>query len=99
MRALLCALAILALTPASALAAGQEYVTMADGTELAVWVQLPKGYDGETKLPTIFEYDGYNGGGNPSYFGQFIDTSGYAVVHAGVRGAGCSDGAFSLFSE
>jgi putative CocE/NonD family hydrolase len=94
----LVALAVLTVAPGSALA-GQEYVTMADGTELAVWVQLPRDYDGESKLPAIFEYDGYNGGGNPSYFGQFIDTSGYAVVHAGVRGAGCSDGAFSLFSE
>ncbi|MFA5890856.1 MAG: CocE/NonD family hydrolase [Actinomycetota bacterium] len=84
---------------AAAAAGGQQYVAMADGTELAVWVNFPKGYDGSSQLPAIFEYDGYDGGGQPSYYGQFIDTSSYVTVHAGVRGAGCSNGDFSLFSE
>ncbi len=46
---------------------------------------VSQGLDG-TPLPAIFEYDGYDGGSEPSYFGQFIETSKYVVVHAGVRG-------------
>src|SRR4051812_50153715 len=73
---------------------------MADGTELAVWVQVPPGYDGHSQLPVLFEYDGYDGGSEPSYYGGFLGVSkDYILVHAGVRGAGCSAGSFSLFSE
>ncbi len=77
---------------------GRRYVQMADGVELAAWVQFPADWDG-SPLPAILEYDGYNGGSAPSYFGQFIDTTPYVVVHAGVRGTGCSGGRFQLFSE
>src|SRR4051812_26459953 len=92
-------LAAALLFPSSALA-GRQYVAMADGTELAVFVSFPQGYDGHSKLPVLFEYDGYNGGAAASYYGGFLGVSkDYILVHAGVRGAGCSAGAFSLFSE
>jgi uncharacterized protein len=78
---------------------GRQYVAMADGVELAAWVQLPRDWDGRP-VPTILEYDGYNGGSAPSYFGQFIDVrDDYAIVHAGVRGTGCSGGRFQVFSD
>lgn len=83
---------------ASPASAGRQTVTMADGTELAVWVQLPQGYDGTSKLPAIFEYDGYDGGTQPSYYGGLVANKDYVTVHAGVRGAGCSGGDWSLFS-
>lgn len=95
----LCAAALTASSPALA-AGGQQYVAMADGTELAVWVQFPQGYDGHSKLPAIFEYDGYDGGAQASYYAGFLGVAkDYVTVHAGVRGAGCSAGEFSLFSE
>ena len=91
-------LIVLAVTAAPA-SAGRQYVTMADGTELAVWVQFPQGYDGKSKLPAIFEYDGYDGGAQPSYYSGYVGTNkDYVSVHAGVRGAGCSGGDWSLFS-
>lgn len=77
---------------------GRQYVTMADGVELAAWVQFPKGWDGRP-LPAVLEYDGYSGGSAPSYFPQFIDVSDYVVVHAGVRGTNCSGGRFQAFSD
>jgi putative CocE/NonD family hydrolase len=79
--------------------AGRQTVTMADGTDLAVWVQYPQGYDGHSQLPAIFEYDGYDGGTQPSYYTGYVGTNkDYVSVHAGVRGAGCSGGDYSLFS-
>src|SRR3954462_21981 len=96
---LLILLAPVLLFPSSALA-GRQYVPMADGTELAVYVSFPQGYDGHAKLPVLFEYDGYNGGAAASYYGGFMGVSkDYVLVHAGVRGTGCSAGEFSLFSE
>jgi putative CocE/NonD family hydrolase len=85
---------------------GRYYVRMSDGVELSVYLSFPKGYDGE-RLPAIFVFDGYAGGGGPpqgpggfSFRGyRFIDWDNYVVVHAGIRGAGCSGGRFSLFSE
>src|SRR6476469_7695536 len=92
---------ILLAAPASASAfGGRQYVKMADGTELAVYIHAPQGYDGHTPMPVLFEYDGYDGGSEASYYGGFLGVSNdYIMVHAGVRGAGCSAGAFSLFSE
>ena len=85
---------------ASTASAGRQTVTMADGTQLAVWVQFPKGYDGQAQLPAVFEYDGYDGGTQPSYYTGYVGTNqDYVSVHAGVRGAGCSGGDYSLFSS
>ena len=100
--ALILAALTLALAPAgaSAFGGGRQYVKMADGTELAVWVQVPRGYDGHSPMPVLFEYDGYDGGSEASYYGGFLGVANdYIMVHAGVRGTGCSAGAFSLFSE
>ena len=79
---------------------GRQYVKMADGTELAVMVQVPQGYDGHTPMPAIFEYDGYDGGAQASFYSNVIGLGkDYITVHAGVRGTGCSGGEFSLFSQ
>src|SRR3954464_10531261 len=99
MRLIPLAIAAALLFPSSALP-GRQYVAMADGTELAVYVSFPQGYDGKTNLPMLFEYDGYNGGAAAACDGGFMGVSkDYILVHAGVRGAGCSAGEFSLFSE
>src|SRR3954452_11729436 len=95
-------LAALLTTPALAETwhGGQNFVTMADGTELAVWVQFPKAYDGTSRLPVIFEYDGCDGGAQASFYSSVVGVNqDYITVHAGVRGAGCSNGDFSLFSQ
>ncbi len=79
--------------------ANREYVEMADGTELAVYISYPPGWDG-SPMPVVLEYDGYDGGGSPLGVAYYvIDRSKYILVHAGVRGAGCSGGEWSAFSR
>ncbi|HUY63504.1 MAG TPA: CocE/NonD family hydrolase [Acidimicrobiales bacterium] len=71
------------------------YATMADGTAISVVVSYPAGYSGG-KLPALFMMDGYDGGGgslDPNTYGNR-----YVMVHASVRGTGCSSGTLDLFS-
>jgi uncharacterized protein len=99
------------------------YVTMADGTSIAISVHPPAGWDGTTPLPAVFEMSGYDGGsaqgqtivadaveaagqdptglpltGDSRQNTELFSDAGYMVVHASVRGTGCSGGQFDLFS-
>ena len=99
---------LLALLPGQAAQASPtHYVTMSDGTSIAVNVRLPDGYEKGRQYPTIFEMSGYDGGssdgegpdggaGSRGLTGIFEDD--YVTVHASVRGTGCSSGEFDLFS-
>jgi predicted acyl esterase len=72
------------------------YATMADGTKIAVVVSYPAGYQPGHKYPAIFEMDGYDGGGGALDPSQWDNR--YVMVHASIRGTGCSTGQFDLFS-
>ncbi|HEX2051827.1 MAG TPA: CocE/NonD family hydrolase [Actinomycetota bacterium] len=90
-------------------AAPNRYVTLSDGTSIAINVRMPEGYVEGRRYPTIFEMSGYDGGssdgttpGNLSGEGSRGLTKhyerNYVTVHASVRGTGCSAGEFDLFS-
>ena len=90
-----------------AAAAPTHYVTMSDGTSIAVNVRFPKGFDEGRQYPAIFEMSGYDGGssdgegpdgGEGSRGLTKIFDDEYVTVHASVRGTGCSGGEFDLFS-
>jgi putative CocE/NonD family hydrolase len=70
--------------------------TMPDGTTIAVVVSLPVGFRADRPYPALFMMDGYDGGGGAldpnSYGNRFV------MVHASIRGTGCSGGQFDLFS-
>ncbi|NKF21311.1 CocE/NonD family hydrolase [Solimonas marina] len=84
-----------------------QYVTMRDGTKLAVYVTLPTDADGNvvtTPLPTILVQTSYNGvagqavtaiGGADPYMVEH----GYATVVVDVRGTGQSEGDWEAFGE
>jgi uncharacterized protein len=80
----------------SAPAPTYSYATVSDGTEIAVVVSYPAGYAAGQRYPTLFEMDGYDGGGGPLDPAQWANR--YVMVHASVRGTGCSTGQFDLFS-
>jgi predicted acyl esterase len=72
------------------------YATVPDGTRIAVAVSYPVGYRAGERLPALFMVDGYDGGGgalDPNSYGNR-----YVMVHASLRGTGCSGGQFDLFS-
>lgn len=104
------ALFVVALLPAGpAAAAPTGYVTISDGTSIAINVRMPDGYVEGRKYPTIFEMSGYDGGSSDGTtpFGLVGEGSrgltepynkNYVTVHASVRGTGCSSGEFDLFS-
>lgn len=81
-----------------------EFVTMPDGTKIAVDVVLPAGYQdtgpAPEKFPVIFQYTPYGRSAIdlrtgevpiPSFI-EFFLRQGYAYVTADVRGTGGSDG-------
>lgn len=121
-----------------------DFVTVRDGTSIAVTVCYPTNYDPEKTYPAILEMAGYENGsqgivpdgagpgtqtctgrtmlgqlrdwygdngnygnpGNPPLSGDSHDGAmgkhfdeDYVVVHASVRGTGCSAGEFDLFSS
>jgi uncharacterized protein len=78
---------------------GRVYVTMDDGVEIGVFLEFPTAWDGTTQLPVILQYDGYEGAGGPSWYSWPGMRENYILAHAGVRGAGCSNGQWGLFSE
>jgi uncharacterized protein len=95
------ALAVLALAtgPARAATPEYDYVKVADGTEIAVSVWYPPGYDKGERWPTLFEMDGYGGARGPDD-NQFAGHSAdFIVVYASLRGTGCSGGTFDLFGD
>ena len=105
-RTLLCALAAIVLAPAVAHAASPgykafQYVTVPDGTELAVTIWYPEGFadDPARKWPSLFEMDGYGGAKSPDDTQFYGRTKQFVVVYASIRGTGCSGGKFDLFSD
>jgi len=72
-------------------------LTMTDGTTLRYTVVRPAGAQ---KLPTLFEYSGYDPGTNPdaTYIKQYVESgAGYNYIGVSLRGAGCSSGTFDFF--
>ncbi|HWL35660.1 MAG TPA: CocE/NonD family hydrolase [Frankiaceae bacterium] len=78
------------------------YVTMPDGTDLRYTVFLPD--SGPGPWPVLLQYDGYAAGTNPyengqDLFGPRMRAKGYAILGVNVRGSGCSEGTFDVFSH
>jgi predicted acyl esterase len=99
-----CALGLVLLGGTAQADGGQlvkRYITVDDGTSIAVCIWEPSGFDpnGSTKWPSLFEMDGYGGcGANDD--NEFLGhSSKYVVVYAQIRGTGCSGGRFDLFSR
>lgn len=94
--------------------AATQYITMEDGTQLAVYVTLPADASSKAvtdKLPTVLVQTSYNGGAS-SMGGQYVDMlnalggadpyivqHGYATVVVDVRGTGQSGGVWEAFGE
>ena len=101
---------IAALLPARPAQAGPtEYVTLSDGTSIAINVRMPDNFQEGKSYPTVFEMSGYDGGSadGDTPFGVGGEGSrgitkpfneNYVTVHTSVRGTGCSSGEFDLFS-
>ncbi|MGH2698020.1 MAG: CocE/NonD family hydrolase [Actinomycetota bacterium] len=84
-----------------------SYVTLSDGTSIALNVRMPARFKKGETYPTIFEMSGYDGGsadgddpvaGKGSRALTEMFERDYVTVHASVRGSGCSGGEFDLFS-
>jgi uncharacterized protein len=76
---------------------GYGYLTVRDGTRLAIDVHLPSG---SGPYPTLVEYSGYgyaNPAGPNNGISQIATLLGFAVVDVNMRGTGCSGGAFNYF--
>ena len=73
------------------------YATMADGTQIAVVVSYPRGFSDVRRWPALLMMDGYEGGGGAIDPAEWRDR--YVLVHASVRGTGCSGGHFDLFDR
>ena len=77
---------------------GYGYLTVRDGTKLAIDVRLP---GGPGPYPTLIEYAGYGYAdpynGPDSGIAQIANLLGFAVVDVNMRGTGCSGGAFDYF--
>ncbi|MDQ1704602.1 MAG: uncharacterized protein QOF18_968 [Frankiaceae bacterium] len=75
------------------------YATMSDGTSLAVVVSYPRGFGARPAQhwPALFMMDGYEGGGGALDPSEWHNR--YVMVHASVRGTGCSGGHFDLFDR
>lgn len=78
---------------------GYGYLTVRDGTKLAINVRLP-GPPDKGPYPTVVEYSGYayaRPGIGESSISPVWNALGYAVVDVNMRGTGCSGGAFDFF--
>jgi putative CocE/NonD family hydrolase len=72
-------------------------LTMADGTTLRYTVVRPVNGG---RLPTLFEYSGYDPGTDPdpTYIHQYVESgAGYNYIGVNLRGTGCSSGTFDFF--
>ncbi|HEX9776351.1 MAG TPA: CocE/NonD family hydrolase [Actinomycetota bacterium] len=96
--ALALALAPLAGGSGHAAGTGIQYVTVDDGTEIAVQVFLPSNYVAGETYPTLVQIEGYGGAASPND-GSFVNKPDYVVVGISLRGTGCSAGQLALFSE
>jgi len=73
------------------------YATMSDGVKIAIAVSFPNGFDPRIGKPALFMMDGYEGAAgalDPAEYGDH-----YVMVHASIRGTGCSGGRFDLFDR
>src|SRR5690242_9720182 len=61
-KGILLALPLVAVLIGAAAAAPNQFVTLSDGTEIAMNVRMPEGYVQGRRYPTIFEMSGYDGG-------------------------------------
>jgi uncharacterized protein len=74
-----------------------NYITMPDGTSIALNIQFPAPPRPAGGWPVIFTIDGYEGASapvDPAHFGNH-----YVVIHMSLRGTGCSGGSFDLFDR
>lgn len=70
------------------------YARMSDGVSIALAVTYPRNFDPSKSYPALFAMSGY---ANSVYaLGQ---DSTYVMVHASMRGTGCSGGQYHLFGE
>jgi len=93
-----------------------DFVTVRDGTQIAVNVRMPKPFVKGHRYPAIIDMSGYVGGSatGPTLPGELSPSaplnyddrqltdyynSHYVTVHMSVRGTGCSQGEFDLFSH
>jgi predicted acyl esterase len=79
---------------------GYGYLTVRDGTKLAIDVHLP-GSD-KSPYPTLVEYAGYgyaDPAGPDSGIATIANLLGFAVVDVNMRGTGCSGGSFDYFES
>jgi predicted acyl esterase len=79
----------------------KTYVTVADGTQIALSISYPPGFQpGGHNYPALFEMDGYQGFPSPNDNEFFANpNSPFVDVYAQIRGTGCSGGQFDLFSQ
>jgi predicted acyl esterase len=73
------------------------YATMTDGVKIAVVVTYPAGYQPSSRWPALFMMDGYEGAAGPLDPADWGDR--YVMIHASLRGTGCSGGRFDLFDR
>src|SRR5207248_9234899 len=75
------------------------YATMSDGVKIALAVSYPTGFSQHPSFrwPTLFMMDGYEGAASPLDPGSY--GARYVMVHASIRGTGCSGGRFDLFDR
>ena len=90
---------------------GYGYMTMRDGTKLAINVHPPEDVSGALPVgylpasrpgptPTLIEYSGYgyaNPAGPTNGISVLANIMGFTVVDVNMRGTGCSGGAFDFF--
>jgi putative CocE/NonD family hydrolase len=93
-----------------------NFITVRDGTQIAVNVRMPKPFIRGHRYPAIIDMSGYVGGSasGPTLLGELSPSaplsyddrrltdyynSHYVTVHMSVRGTGCSQGEFDLFSH
>lgn len=70
------------------------YATASDGVQIALAVTFPRGFDPSKTYPALFAMSGYT----DSVYALGQDST-YVMVHASMRGTGCSGGQFHLFGE
>jgi predicted acyl esterase len=87
--------------PARAGTVEYDYVTVSDGTEIAVSIWYPDAYEpgAGRRWPVLFEMDGYGGARNVNDKQFHGRTQEFIVVFASIRGTGCSGGRFALFGD
>jgi uncharacterized protein len=74
-----------------------RYVRMSDGAAIAISVWYPSGYTPGSTWPALFEMDGYDGANFEYPTAEYANR--YVQIRASIRGTGCSQGSFDLFSD